>query len=101
MNRTEYNRLSKRLQLGDRQLEVARLAVQGLTTREMGNRLFLTEQTIKFHLTGAYQKLGVHGRIELLYKLVELGLIPCPFCSGEDHDVIVDGRKCVRESSVA
>ncbi len=52
--------------LTSRELEVARLAVEGLTTREIGERLFIGRRTVETHLTNAYAKLGVRSRVELV-----------------------------------
>ena len=44
---------------------VAELAVEGLTTREMAESLFVTPKTVEFHLRHIYQKLGVNSRDKL------------------------------------
>jgi DNA-binding CsgD family transcriptional regulator len=44
---------------------VAELAVDGLTTREMAESLFVTPKTVEFHLRHIYQKLGVNSRDKL------------------------------------
>jgi DNA-binding CsgD family transcriptional regulator len=44
---------------------VAALAVEGLTTREMAESLFVTPKTIEYHLRHIYQKLGVNSRDKL------------------------------------
>jgi DNA-binding CsgD family transcriptional regulator len=44
---------------------VAELAMQGLTTREMAESLFVTPKTVEFHLRHIYQKLGVNSRDKL------------------------------------
>ncbi|MDP9336972.1 MAG: helix-turn-helix transcriptional regulator [Actinomycetota bacterium] len=49
-----------------RELEVARLAIEGLATREIGERLFIGRRTVETHLTNAYAKLGVRSRVELV-----------------------------------
>ena len=47
--------------LSQRELEVARLAAQRLTNREIGDALHLAEGTVKNHLKHAYDKLGISG----------------------------------------
>jgi DNA-binding CsgD family transcriptional regulator len=42
-----------------------RLASDGLTNREIGDRLFLSPRTVSSHLYRAYPKLGVAGRNQL------------------------------------
>jgi DNA-binding CsgD family transcriptional regulator len=51
--------------LSRREREVADLAVLGLSSREIGDRLFLSTRTVDNHLARAYGKLGVGGRAEL------------------------------------
>jgi DNA-binding CsgD family transcriptional regulator len=52
--------------LTSRELEVVRLAVEGLATREIGERLFIGRRTVETHLTNSYAKLGVRSRVELV-----------------------------------
>ena len=52
--------------LTPRELEIVRLVAEGLRNREIGERLSITEGTVKVHLHKAYDKLGVDSRIELV-----------------------------------
>jgi DNA-binding CsgD family transcriptional regulator len=47
------------------QLQIARLAAQGLTNRQIGERLLLSDRTVGFHLYQTYPKLGVSNRTQL------------------------------------
>jgi DNA-binding CsgD family transcriptional regulator len=47
------------------ELEVVRLAVEGLNNPEIGARLFMSRSTVKTHLSHVYAKLGVANRTEL------------------------------------
>lgn len=51
--------------LTPQELQVVRLAVAGLSNREIGARLFLSPRTAGYHLSNAYRKLGVASRREL------------------------------------
>lgn len=51
--------------LSQRESEVLELILQGLTTREVGERLYLSVDTIKSHLRRIFQKYGVRSRMEL------------------------------------
>ena len=49
-----------------RELEILAALADGLTNRGIAKRLWLTEQTVKFHLSSVYRKLGVSSRTEAL-----------------------------------
>ena len=46
------------LPLTSRELEILRLVASGATNGDIGRRLWVTEQTVKFHLRNIYRKLG-------------------------------------------
>lgn len=52
-----------------REREVALLAAQGLASRSIGERLFLSPRTVENHLARAYDKLGIRSRAELAHAL--------------------------------
>ena len=51
-------------ELTERESEILRLIGTGLTNREIGARIFLSEKTIKHHVTNILQKLQVRSRVE-------------------------------------
>jgi DNA-binding NarL/FixJ family response regulator len=53
-----------RCPLTARELEILSLAAQGMTNGRIGRELWVTEQTVKFHLSNTYRKLGVTNRTE-------------------------------------
>src|SRR5579872_5262425 len=53
--------------LSKREVEVVRCVTEGLTNREIGERLGLSQHTIKNHMFRIFDKLGVSNRIELLF----------------------------------
>jgi DNA-binding NarL/FixJ family response regulator len=59
----------------DREREVTRLLATGLTNREIGRRIFVSESTAKFHVRNVMRKLGVHSRAEVAYAAGERGLL--------------------------
>ena len=63
------------LDLTPRELEVLRLAAEGLSNCEIGSRLYVTEQTVKFHLGNIYRKMGVANRTEAAHQALRRGLI--------------------------
>jgi DNA-binding NarL/FixJ family response regulator len=55
---TEENGLTRR------EVEILRLAADGLANQEIARHLWVTEQTVKFHLSNVYRKLGISNRTE-------------------------------------
>ena len=49
-----------------REAAVVRLAIEGLSNREIAQQLALTEHTVKSYLFRVFAKLGVSNRVELL-----------------------------------
>jgi DNA-binding NarL/FixJ family response regulator len=50
--------------LTSRELEILRAVAEGHTNARIGRQLWVTEQTVKFHLSNIYRKLGVSNRTE-------------------------------------
>jgi LuxR family maltose regulon positive regulatory protein len=61
--------------LSQRELEVLRLIAQGLSNREIGERLFLALITVKGHNRNIFRKLQVRRRTEAVARARELGLL--------------------------
>jgi DNA-binding NarL/FixJ family response regulator len=59
---TEEDRLAQ--QLSERELRVLELIADGLTNREIGEQLFLSEKTVKHHVSDILGKLGLTRRVE-------------------------------------
>jgi DNA-binding CsgD family transcriptional regulator len=60
--------------LSARELEVAQLVVQGLTSKEVGRRLLIKRGTVDTHVQHIYNKLSIESRPQLAVWLVERGL---------------------------
>jgi DNA-binding CsgD family transcriptional regulator len=58
--------------LTSRERQVAELAAEGVRSREIADRLFLSPRTVENHLQRVYAKLGVNGRVELAPALRSL-----------------------------
>jgi DNA-binding NarL/FixJ family response regulator len=50
--------------LSHRESQILGLSVAGLTNSQIASRLFISESTVKTHLSGAFRRLGVHSRRE-------------------------------------
>ena len=59
-----------------REHEILGLIAEGLSNREIGERLFVSENTVKTHSSRVFDKLGVNRRVQAVLKGRELGLIP-------------------------
>lgn len=81
----EFNRLEERPPirrgpdlvepLSDRELEILRQLANGDSNKEIAVRLFITEGTVKNHVTNILGKLGVRDRTQAALKAREMGLI--------------------------
>lgn len=62
--------------LSERELEVVNLVAQGFRNKEIAQKLFISEQTVKNHLHNIFDKLGVSDRLELALYALHHRLIP-------------------------
>jgi DNA-binding CsgD family transcriptional regulator len=67
------NRVAGARSLSRREVDVALCCAQGLTNAEIGSRLEVSEQTVKFHLRNIFAKFGVKRRAELVSRLLRDG----------------------------
>jgi len=58
-----------------RELEILRLVAAGASNSVIGRQLWITEQTVKFHLSNVYRKLGVANRTQASRYAYEHGLL--------------------------
>lgn len=58
-----------------REIEILRLIAEGLTNREVGEQLCLSENTVKTYLQELYQKLDAHSRIEAVMQATRWGIL--------------------------
>src|SRR6201996_8856623 len=59
-----------------RELEILTLVARGLSNREIGSELFVSENTVKTHCARAFDKLGAARRTQAVQRGKELGLLP-------------------------
>ena len=64
--------------LTKREGEILRAAAEGLSNKQIAGELWLSEQTIKYHLTNIYRKLQVSSRTEAIHYAYEHGMIGSP-----------------------
>ena len=63
------------LAITPREHEILGLIAEGLSNREIGERLFVSENTVKTHSSRLFEKLGVNRRVQAVQKGRALGLI--------------------------
>ncbi len=61
-----------------RQLQVLRLLARGLSNKQIGERLFVSERTVKAYLSSIFEKLQVQNRSGAITAALRLGLIDLP-----------------------
>ena len=60
--------------LSPQELQIARLAAEGLSNREIGEQLFLSPRTVGSHLYRIFPKLDITSRAQLAARLADGGL---------------------------
>ncbi len=61
--------------LSERESEILKLVALGMSNKELGGKLFLSERTVKAHLTNIFNKLNVASRSEAIVKGLKWGLV--------------------------
>jgi DNA-binding CsgD family transcriptional regulator len=66
----------RELAITPREHEILALIAEGLSNREIGERIFVSENTVKTHSSRLFDKLGVNRRVQAVRRGRELRLIP-------------------------
>ena len=61
--------------LSERETEILKLVARGMSNKDIADKLFLSERTIKAHLTNIFNKLNVASRSEAIVKGLQCGLV--------------------------
>jgi DNA-binding NarL/FixJ family response regulator len=64
--------------LTEREIEIVKAVARGLSSQAIGKELWVTEQTVKFHLTNIYRKLNVSNRTEAARWAFSQGFVAEP-----------------------
>jgi DNA-binding CsgD family transcriptional regulator len=59
-----------------RELEILELIAAGLSNKEIAERVFVSENTVKTHSSRVFEKLGARRRTQAVQKAKQLGLLP-------------------------
>jgi len=73
-NNSSGGRGRERSPLSTREREIVTLVAQGYKNKEMAEKMFISEQTVKNHLHNIFDKLGVSDRLELALYAIHKGL---------------------------
>ncbi len=66
----------KELGITQREHEILGLIAQGLSNREIGEKLYVSENTVKTHSSRLFEKMQVNRRVQVVQKAKDLALIP-------------------------
>ena len=64
------------IHLTKREMEVLALVVEGKSSKEVAEDLYVSKRTVDFHLANIYEKLQVSNRVQAFRRATSLGLIP-------------------------
>lgn len=56
----------------EREKEICSLMVEGLTNRQIADRLYISEGTVKNYISNIYDKTGIHDRVKLIVELTQM-----------------------------
>jgi DNA-binding CsgD family transcriptional regulator len=72
------------IKLTKREIEVLTLVIEGKSSKEVADMLYVSKRTVDFHLANIYDKLQVTNRVQAFRRAARLGLIPMDsYISGE------------------
>ena len=71
--------------LTTREAEILSAVAEGQSNKQIAERLWLSDQTVKYHLTNIYRKFGVNSRTEAVRRAYERGLVAHPLLRNDDH----------------
>ena len=74
----------KALGLTDREMAILQALARGLSNAEIAKELWVTQQTVKFHLTNIYRKLGAKNRTQATRIAHQHGLVDSPLYGDEE-----------------
>ena len=69
---------ARAVKLTKREIEVLSLVIEGNSSKEVADQLYVSKRTVDFHLANIYHKLDVTNRVQAFREATKRGLIP-PF----------------------
>ena len=71
------------VKLTKREVEVLTLVIEGKSSKEVAEQLFVSKRTVDFHLANIYSKLSVTNRVQAFREATRRGLIPFSVIGGK------------------
>ncbi|MES2418477.1 MAG: 7TM diverse intracellular signaling domain-containing protein [Bacteroidota bacterium] len=68
-----FAQLQEQSGLSEREIDVLKLLAGGLTNQQIGDKLFLSANTVKFHIRNIYLKMGINTRAQAVSRMHEFG----------------------------
>ncbi len=72
-------REDRSVKLTKRELEVLSLVIEGKSSKDVADALYVSKRTVDFHLANIYDKLQVSNRVQAFRRATRLGLIPLEY----------------------
>ncbi|WP_325176643.1 LuxR C-terminal-related transcriptional regulator [Paenibacillus alkalitolerans] len=69
----DFEQLKKKINISSREQDVLRLILKGLSNREIAEELFISEHTVKNHITNIFHKLEVTDRAQAMARVYNMG----------------------------
>jgi DNA-binding NarL/FixJ family response regulator len=69
--------------LTDREISILKALAKGSSNEQIAKEFWVAQQTVKFHLTNIYRKLGVKNRTEAIRHAYKLGFVESPIFEDE------------------
>ena len=69
--------------LTDREISILKALARGSSNEQIAKEFWVAQQTVKFHLTNIYRKLGVKNRTEAIRHAYKLGFVESPIFEDE------------------
>ncbi len=72
---TQDTKMTDTVRLTKRELEILSLIVEGHSSKQVADQLFVSKRTVDFHLDNIYEKLQVTNRMQAMQRASRLGLL--------------------------
>jgi len=76
MSSQNHSEIADCARLTRREVEILSLIVEGHSSKQVADLLFVSKRTVDFHLDNVYEKLQVSNRMQALQRATRLGLLP-------------------------